>query len=366
MLVLVTDYPRPDGYRNLIYIHVRNKYYKRNGIDVSVLNFRATENYLIDGIPVITLEDYQNNERKYDILICHAPNIRNHYRFLRKNEKSFAKMVFFFHGHEVVKINAIYPKPYDYKKQSFVAKLLFQDLYDAFKLKIWYNYFPKIAYKSHFIFVSRWIYIEFMHWTRIKSSVLEGKYSIIHNGVGKIFEEESYKPEANKIYDFITIRGNIDGSSYCIDIVNKLAKNNPHLKFLIIGRGEFFNHVEKADNVTWMDRQLSHEDIIDLLDKSKCGLMPTRQDTQGVMTCEMAVFGLPVITSDIDVCHEILDDFENVELISNNNMDVDLKSILERLTTHAPYNQNNRYFEDNTSGAEVELYRNIWLGGTTS
>ena len=33
--------------------------------------------------------------------------------------------------------------------------------------------------------------------------------------------------------------------------------------------------------------------------------MPTRADAQGVMACEMATFGIPLITSNIDVCKEV-------------------------------------------------------------
>ncbi|ULT56779.1 glycosyltransferase [Neobacillus drentensis] len=360
LLILVADYPRPDGYIALMYVHVRNKYYINHNIEVTVLNFNAKENYTIDGIPVITLENYKNNQEKmYDILICHAPNIRNHYRFLKKYEKNFSKLVFFFHGHEVLRINATYPKPYAFQEKLSIIKTNLQDLYDSIKLKIWHKYYVKLAYKSHFVFVSKWIYNEFLHWTKINSSILEGKYSIIHNGVGQVFEDNGYKLEVEKLYDFVTIRNNMDRPSYCLDIVNELAHNNPDLKFLLIGRGKFFDYVKKSDNITWINDVLSHKEIIDLLNKSRCGLLPTRQDTQGVMSCEMATFGLPLITSDIKICHEILGDFENVQFINNGNTAIDLKPILEKITKQVPYEKNVKYFLDNTCGAEIKLYKNI-------
>lgn len=360
LLVLVADYPKPDDYISMMFVHVRNQYYVKHNIDVTVLNFKANENYIVDNIPVITLQEYLRNrtEKKYDILVCHAPNIRNHYRFLKKNERYFPKIVFFFHGHEVLKINSVYPKPYPYKKKSFI-KNIFQDIYDDLKLKLWRGYFKKLTYKSHFVFVSKWLYKEFLRWTKINDSVINGKYSIIHNSVGKVFEEKHYEPKIVKQYDFISIRGNLDGSKYCVDIINELAMNNPDLRFLIIGRGEFFDHFKKAKNVTWIDKVLKHEEMIKFLNQSKCGLLLTRQDTQGVMTCEMATFGLPVITSDIAVCHEILDDFDNVELINNDNTNIDLKPILEKLIKGIPYKKNEKYFSINTCGAEVKLYKNL-------
>src|SRR5690606_3263812 len=111
------------------------------------------ENYVVDGINVITSAEYENNpDNKYDLLICHAPNIRNHLKFIIKNEKHFRKVIFFFHGHEVVRINKVYPTPYRYQKSEL--KKVFRELYDIFKLNIWHYYLLRIMHKSHFVFVS--------------------------------------------------------------------------------------------------------------------------------------------------------------------------------------------------------------------
>ena len=61
---------------------------------------------------------------------------------------------------------------------------------------------------------------------------------------------------------------------------------------------------------------ISQKDIPSLLNKYKCALMPTKYDAQGVMVCEMATFGMPVITSDFEVCVEMLNDFNNVAFLS--------------------------------------------------
>ena len=73
LLVLVADYPNNDGGVALMYTHVRNKYYVENGLDVTVLNFRAKEDYVIDGVKVISLKSYKNSDnKKYDILSLYA------------------------------------------------------------------------------------------------------------------------------------------------------------------------------------------------------------------------------------------------------------------------------------------------------
>ena len=316
ILVAVTDYPDVNGNTAMMYVHTRNKYYVHDGIDVTVLNFSAKNNYVIDKIKVISLSTYEKQMPYYDILILHAPNIRNHYRFLKKYAKNFANLVFFFHGHEVLRVNEVYPQPYPYINRSIVKNFV-QDYYDLIKLALWRRYFPKIIYKTHFVFVSQWMYREFVKYIKLPETILKSHFSIIYNSVDKIFEEHTFDNLCNKKYDFITIRANLDGSKYAIDIVNRIAQNTPNGKFIVVGKGNFFKYYHKADNITWLDKVLTHDAIISLLQESKFALMPTRTDAQGVMMCEMAAFGIPVITSDIPVCHEIFDGFNNVTFLDN-------------------------------------------------
>lgn len=316
-LVLVEDYPNNEGGVALMYVHTRNLYYRDKGMHVTVLNFRARDRYEYDGIRVISPREYDPHEH-YDVLILHAANIKHHYVFLRKNEHRFNKIVFFYHGHEVLKINEAYSKPYSYVYKNIV-KLCLQDLYDDFKLFVWRHYLPKIAHKSKFIFVSQWMKNEFYKWTRISPDIIEERSLIIYNGVGKEFEDSAYKDDQPHKYDFITIRSYMDNSKYAIDLVNDWASNTPEGKFLVVGTGSFFDHFEKAENITWLNTTLSHQEIKMLLNDSRFALMPTRTDAQGLMMCEMAAFGIPVITSDIPVCHEIFDGFSNAFFVPNDS-----------------------------------------------
>ena len=68
VLVATAAYPTLDGKRPQYFVHVRNLYYIKNNIDVTVLNFACTESYYIDGIKVISLLDYKKMIKKYDIL----------------------------------------------------------------------------------------------------------------------------------------------------------------------------------------------------------------------------------------------------------------------------------------------------------
>ena len=225
-----------------------------------------------------------------------------------------------------------------------------RDIYDIFKLKVWHHYFLANLKKSKFIFVSNWMLEEFEKWVKIDRSELFDRYTITYNSVGRVFEKESYNTDKNKVYDFITIRSNLDGSKYCIDVVNRIAEENPNYKFLIIGRGEFFKYNKKSNNVEWINKNLRHDEMIDLLNKSNCALMPTRTDAQGVMACEMATFGIPLVTTDLPVCHEVFETFDNVQYIDNNDK-INCENLLKNCMVAK---KNDMYFIENTIKKEIK------------
>ena len=317
ILVLVVDYPNNEGNTSMMFVHIRNKYYEQHGIDVTVLSFNARKSYLFEGIKVINLSSYKDNYIQYDTLVVHAPNVKNHYRFLKAYEERFQHIIFFFHGHEVLKINEVYPKPYSYMEEHIGVKKCLQALYDCFKLKLWHKYLPRLAVKSDFVFVSHSLLSEFRKYTKLSDTKLKNKIHIICNSVGSAFEKNNYLNGEKKEYDFITIRSNIDSSVYCIDLVCRIAGWFPDKKFLLIGQGKWFEYNKKPSNLIWINQKLSHEELLKYIDKAKVALMPTRRDTQGVMSCELVTYGIPLITSDLSVCKEMFADIENVKLISN-------------------------------------------------
>lgn len=355
VLVLCEDYPSDIGHE-MMYVHVRNKYYQKNGIDVTVLNFRTDENYSYENIKVISYNSYTSSNLKYDVLISHASNLKHHYRFINRYEKKFKKIIFFYHGHEILKLSETYPKDYFWIKSSIIKSKL-RDCYDDFKFLAWRKKLKKIIYKSELVFVSNWLYHRFLYYVHLNPKVLENRVHIINNSVGEIFENNSYDCNIKKEYDFITIRGSaLDKGKYGIDIVTSLAKCNPKMKFLVVGKGEFYNHVEKPTNIILINGYLRHDEMLEYLNKSRCALLPTRQDTQGVMTCEMATYGMPTITSDIEVCREIFSNFYNVLLIKNDE-EINLEKILKQLELKEPYKKNEQYFAKNTIQKEVDLIK---------
>lgn len=355
VLVLAQNYPDNNGCVTLMYIHTRNQYYIENGLDVTVLNFTAQVGYKIDGINVIALSEYEESASDYDLLILHAANLRNHLKFIKKYGDRFPKFLFFYHGHEVMRINRDYAPPYEYMKEGKVKSII-QDIYDEYKLRVWRTFLPKVIHKSYFIFVSNWMKDTFVKNVRIPTTELENKYCITYNSVGKDFEALTYDSTCSKEFDFVTIRANLDGSKYAVDIVNRLAKNTPSAKFLIVGKGSLFDHIQKADNVTWLNKTMSHDEIVDTLNACRFALMPTRTDAQGLMMCEMAAFGIPVITSDIPVCHEVFDGFENAFFISNDDENASLSEMIGKTIQ---IKKDNRYYHENTIQHELKAINEL-------
>lgn len=356
ILIISQDYPSNSNPTSMRYVHTRNHEYIKHGIDIHVLSFSTQVSYEFEGVRVLSKLDFEKESKRYDALISHAPNIRNHYKFIKRNNSLFPHIFLIFHGHEALNINKVYPGDFDFaSRQSFVSRLK-QELYDTLKLRIWRRYLPRISNKITLIFVSQWMKDQFFYWTKIDHPIFKEKTHIIYNSIGEQFEKYRFKKSVNPDYDFLTIRNNIDGKKYAIDIVSKCAKDNPDLKFLVIGKGQFFDFNEQPENVTHLKTNLNHSEIFEFMEKSRCALLPTRLDAQGVMACELASCGMPLITSDISVCEEIFDSFVNVKLIPNKFAKLNLKPILAELEQYTGI-INTKYFAANTTLKEIDLIK---------
>ena len=85
--------------------------------------------------------------------------------------------------------------------------------------------------------------------------------------------------------------------------------------------------------------------------------MPTRTDAQGLMMCEMAAFGIPVITSDITVCHEVFDGFCNAYYISNDSVNASLADFLFKESKSI---KDERFYKANTISFELEVIKSTF------
>jgi hypothetical protein len=334
--------------------------YKKNGIDVKVLSFNAKESYIYDAIEVISYNDFMSKYNKGEItlIISHAPNLRNHIRFLTNKNIKYKNLIFFFHGHEVLIKSKYYPKPYSYVKSS-VVKHFINDVYDHFKLPILKKFIEKKLkeQKLKLVFVSEWMRNTFLENININPKIINANSLIIHNSMNSVFMEKVYKQSDDLYADFVTIRP-LDNSKYCIDLVVKLANKFPELTFHIYGKGDYFNYCKKPDNLKVFYNYFTPTELAGLLNHYKCSLMPTRLDAQGVMMCEIATYGMPIITSDLPICKEMLSSFKNVFFMNNEELNIDLNDVISSIR---PINDveglKKKFSYKNTIQKEISLIR---------
>lgn len=321
ILVLLQSYPTQENPYAQMWAHSRNREYVAQGCDVDVLSFSAKESYELEGVRVKDLGSF-DCANSYDLIVSHQPNLRSHIRFLLRFYRN-VPIVFFIHGHEVMVDRWDYSTPYSYIKKNYLVELG-RLLYDLFKIQVLKRFFLFNRDRIGIVFVSDWMKATFEKRLRLDVEDLFSS-AIIPNSVGKDFLTSSYNWCSPKIRDFITIR-QLDWSKHCVDKVVELAHANPQYSFTLYGQGSYFDHFEKPANLHWISRFLQPSEIPAVLDEHKCALMPSRVDSQGVMMCEMATFGIPVITSDIDVCKEMLQEFQNCKTMNLNefNKKIDL------------------------------------------
>lgn len=263
-----------------------------------------------------------------------------------------------FHGHEVLDVSRYYPEPYDFIRQRKIKRLV-RKTYDKIKLQIIKSCVNKLIkqQKIELLFVSEWMKKEFIKNVKISYEDINEVSHIIPNSSNPVFLNQTYSfDELNLSADFITIRP-FDEAKYGIDIVRELAINNPDKTFHVYGDGVYFEHYGIPPNLTVINKFFTHDELPTLLNKYRVALMPTRLDAQGVMMCEMATFGIPVITSDISICREMIGEFDNTFFIDNKSYMTNLSSIVDKVKTKPQ--KNLKFSNENTVQREVDLILSI-------
>src|SRR5690606_31422621 len=210
ILILEEDYPSQNHKYALAYIHTRNLYYKKMGLEFTVLNFRAKSSYTYEGINVISYEDYKQKESssKIDLLISHAPNLRNHVKFMVKNKRNIEKILMVIHRHEVLKYTKYYPKPFHFNNAN-KGKNFVQNVYDSIKLPSMRFIIRKYLKQNKItlLFVSEWMRTHFELNVKINKNEYMDHSIVIPNSSHPIFVDNSYQyNQLEKEADFITIR----------------------------------------------------------------------------------------------------------------------------------------------------------------
>lgn len=349
VLVLTQAYPSETQPYNLAYVHARVLRYLQAGWQVSVLSFSCTEAYQHEGVTVLPERELLARGQRYDVLISHAPNLRNHVRFMQQQQRRWRRMVWVIHGHEVLIKQNYYPAPFAYDRRATAPMRLLDRSYDELKVRLLARLMRSWIQqqKLSLICVSEWMKQALLESVPIDPQLLDPVTTIAPNPIHPGFLKRSYTP-ADILADYVTIRP-LDEPKYAVDVVAELATRNPQLRFDVYGRGHYFEHFPPPHNLHWQERFFTQAELPDLLNHYRGALMPTRLDAQGVMNCEIASYGMPLVTNDLPVCVEMLSDFPCVSFFNLENPQVDLFAAL-----NLPIQPNKQRFSDeNTIGVEI-------------
>ncbi len=354
--VLCQSYPSVEQKYAMTFVHARVKEYIDHGLDAIVLSFSCQEPYIFDNVNVLPAKRNIALIQSADILISHAANVKNHIPFILKVKKQTSNIVLFFHGHEVLSTAKYYPTPYKFNKKAR-KEYSFLKIYDFIKLPLMKRFLNKLLKLPtvHAVFVSHWMLkaaeqslkVTFLNKTNVH---------VINNCNSPYITNAGYTLSDKINADFITIRP-LDQSKYCIDLIVQFAKSNPEMSFHIYGKGEYFKYNSLPWNVKIIHEFLLPQDIPSVLNHYRYAIMPTRLDAQGVMMCEMASFGIPTITSDIEVCHEMLDPFDDVLFIKNTDFN---KRINPEILPQPLKIANDKFSFLKTVQHEIELIQQIF------
>lgn len=324
LLVICQDYPNTRSRDVSAFVHTRNREYLARGHRVSVLSFAAAAAYAWDGIEVFS-EDVVPDVGDFDACVFHAPNLRNGYRFLWRHRRRFKKVCFVNHGHEFLNWFNYLPAPYAFDlSPARRLRRAVQFVYDRFKLRVWAWFFRR--YRAHapgVILVSASMRAEVERDMRIDFDRLGVLNTVINNPIHPAFTERVYQTPVRPDADFVTIRS-FDNPKYAIDLVAECARLNPGRSFHVYGAGRYFDFYPPPPNLTVIKQKFAQADLPALLGRYRAALLPTRQDTQGVMMCEAACFGMPLWTSDLKVCREMIGHLQNVRFFDNHDLPGDL------------------------------------------
>lgn len=355
LLILCQNYPSQENPFSQPFVHYRLREYLPF-FDVTVLSFASRDDYEYEGVKVFSEKSAKEifNNTSYDLVISHAPNVRNHQRFLLTNIFKIKKLLFIFHGYEVINIHKrVYNQKthFDFPSQySFLSKF-----YHSIKLPITCLFlkFVNRLTKCCFIFVSNSLLNEASE--DLSCNILKKGFNtfIINNPIDNKFFKAKYASKAR--FDHVCIRPFHD-PKYGIDIFIKLAENHPDKTFHLFGAGQLPKFAIPK-NLTIFHKFLKSDEIIETLKNYKSAVLPTRWDSQGVLACEIAATGMPLYTSDLSVCREMLSNYENVTFCPNDQFHL-IK--LENEVPYYPIKEKHLFSHSNTTHKEISLVKNLF------
>ncbi len=339
-LLVSPGYPSEKDKYNCAFVHVRVKHYLERGLNVDVffVNRRrlgkpqSGNKYEYEGV---TIEKGNLKELKRTIERGNFEKILIHfgYKTIVSTALKAAKetpIIIWLHGVDVISWTR---RMYNLRLKNvikFLGYILINVQQRMFLNKIAKDFSDSIA----FIFVSDWL--KKTAQKDIRSNI-KNAYVIPNPIDTKAFVYE--KKEKGDRLKILIIRS-FANRNYANDVLVKaiieLSKKPifTDFEFTICGRGRLWKStiapLKRFENVHLENRYFSHKEIKELHEKHGVILMPSRQDTHGISTCEGMSSGLVAISSNNSAipeyvpssCAYLTDDYrgivEAIEDIYNN------------------------------------------------
>lgn len=182
---------------------------------------------------------------------------------------------------------------------------------------LWYSFFYRVFYKiltplcagtsQKILTVSEFSKSEIIRFLNIDKDKIE----IVYNAVPSVFYNETYQNNVRETEErYILAVSSIDPRKN----FNTLIKAFSHLKdipvrlFIIGGRSKIYSQATEEYNqnekITWLGR-VSDAELINYYKHALCFVYPSLYEGFGIPPLEAMLLSCPVITSDIEVFHEV-------------------------------------------------------------
>jgi len=347
MPVIVNGYPTEDNLYNNGFIHRRIVKYKKIEKEIIpvivwyVPNERISKPEFLgyQGIPIIKC-----NYLHLDRYLRRYPKRQYFVHFMNgqiwkviKRYISTMQLVVFLHGFEVLKFEIRRPHLIDAALPENRAKMLADS---KTKDALWKDIFEHCKSQDiTLVFVSEIFMREVFDDYGLSHGSLGEKVKVIHNVIDtELFHYTEKDVELRKRILLIRPFASVTyANDLAVLAILFIKEHYPEIfkttEYTICGAGVLFDHIVEPirdfDNVTLMNRYLTHEEIKELHERNGLFLVPSRCDTQGVSRDEAMSSGLVPITSDAEAITEFVDG--NCAVIAPHNDYVELAEGIVRI-----------------------------------
>ncbi len=308
-LLVTPGYPSESKKYNNAFVHARVKQYIKAGLEVDIFSYSKSyfakpgngKRYKWENVEVEcgNLNELSQKLRtqKYDKILMHFAIHGAVKRVL--TVAAGTPVIIWCHGVDVISWRR---RMYNLRIKNIVKFCGYAVLNTIQRMYI-HRAVMKYGNLITFVFVSNWL--KNCAQRDLWLSERLTNFRIIPNIIDEVTFQYKQKEEVDRL-KILSIRS-FDFKKYANDLTVKAVKILSdkdyfnELEFTICGKGRLWDRttapLKQYSNVELINQFFSHDEIVDLHAKNGIMLMPSRQDTQGVSTCEGMSSGLVPISS---------------------------------------------------------------------